>query len=250
MKNQQLKFSHHKALVVYLSKWLPHITKKAKKQQTQVRILIEFSRFYDPKKNVMRPSQIRIANELGLSTKTIERALADLEKEGVITMTKRHRKPSLISFKFDGLLSFLKMSVNKCTPNNFSNKPKHVNTIASDIADFILYAEEEIKKAREEKIEAAKKGFKQGCDHLRNKFNSFLAAKSQQRQAPDKPVATIARDWLYSAFAKNKAPVTANLLNDVNKAIETAGALIYGDDAKLFQARAIQRMEAAGLVVS
>ena len=132
--NKKLNFKHSKPLKRFLAKWIPHVSKS---DATIIKIAIGYAEHWNPKRNDTKPSQIRIANYSQVSTKTVERATKTLQKAGVWNVKKQQRKNNLISFNFETLLHWLKMSVQKCLSKQLlcSNNIKTLNSIENIIAD-------------------------------------------------------------------------------------------------------------------
>ncbi len=176
---QNLQFKHSKHLISFLSKWLPHVSKR---ERTIINVMIGYAAHWNPETNLMFPSQLRVAHKVDCTTKTVERAVKTLKDSRVFSVIKRQRKTSLIGFNFNALLHFLKMSVQKCLSNKFSKENyifKQVNTIAHDIFNAEQHIEKRIKQA-------AKTAYKTGQSALRQIFNSALASKQRPQQQATK----------------------------------------------------------------
>ena len=229
MKNieQQLQFKHSKHLISFLSKWLPHVSKR---ERTIINVMIGYASHWNPEKNLMFPSQLRIANKADCTTKTVERAVKTLKDSRVFTVIKRQRKTSLIGFNFPALLSFLKMSVQKCLSNKFSLENyifKQVNSIEHEIFNSEKHIEKRIKQA-------AKTAFNIGQSAMRKIFNDWLGKKKaerEQKNAPQKSKRDIANKIL-AAAEKERETLRPEHREVIEQALADAG---YSEGEAAFQ---------------
>lgn len=164
---QQIKFSCHQKLIDYLAKSLDD---KPAKVRTQIEVLIAYAERWTPSKNITYRSQIAVAVAIGKTTKTVGRVTKALEALGVITVTRAKKQNNRISFNFNKMLPYLKMSSKKCPPITVS-KETVINNHIKPLAEIIFDAGEHYEKSlKAYGKKAFNTGFNAAMQKMRERF--------------------------------------------------------------------------------
>ncbi|HGF5190429.1 TPA: helix-turn-helix domain-containing protein [Vibrio parahaemolyticus] len=181
MTTQPLVFNHNKPLVVFLGNAVADLT-CTKLERTCLAVAQSLAKYWNPRTNEAYPSQATIAAEVGVSTRTVQRAIAHLEEAKVLIVQRAKKQANHIGFNFNALQIFIKAAFKKhnavCKKGHRHSKYK--NAIKSTPETFKEFLKSCKEWCEEKAIKAAEK---RGAEIVRK----AMEKAKQKKKSSSKP---------------------------------------------------------------